>query len=165
MSAVPAQPEVRVSTIELFFDLVFVYTVTQLTHLIDHAHGPDDFVHAFVVLVLIWWIYAGYAWLTNGVGAARQMRIVLIAAAAGFLVLSQAIPGSFGEHTLAFALSYLFVIGLHLGAFAWQGAGLGAALARLAPFNLGAAGLVLAAAFAPQAWKLALFGAAALIYL
>jgi len=165
MAAVPAQPEVRVSTIELFFDLVFVYTVTQLTHLIDHAHGPDDFVHAFVVLVLIWWIYAGYAWLTNGVGAARQMRIVLIAAAAGFLVLSQAIPGSFGEHTLAFALSYLFVIGLHLGAFAWQGAGLGAALARLAPFNLGAAGLVLAAAFAPQAWKLALFGAAALIYL
>ena len=170
MAAVPVVPEVRVSTIELFFDLVFVYTVTQLTHLIDHAHGTAEFLHAFVVLVLIWWIYAGYAWLTNGmgtagVGTARKMRLVLIAGAAGFLVLSQAIPGSFGEHTLAFALSYLFVIALHLGAFAWQGAGIGTALARLAPFNLGAAGLVLAAAFAPAAWKLGLFAAAALIYL
>ena len=158
-------PEARVSTIELFFDLVFVYTVTQLTHLIDHAHGAADFVHAFLVLVLIWWIYAGYAWLTNGVGTARRMRLVLIAAASGFLVMSEAIPESFGGLTLAFALSYLFVIVLHLGAFAWQVAGLGPALARLAPFNLGAAGLVLAAAFAPEAWKLALFGAAALIYL
>ncbi|OAI53805.1 hypothetical protein AYO46_00170 [Betaproteobacteria bacterium SCGC AG-212-J23] len=166
MAATPQEPQAHVSTIELFFDLVFVYTVTQLTHLVDHAHGASDFVHAFVVLVLIWWIYAGYAWLTNGVGAARKMRLVLIAAATGFLVMSQAIPGSFGEHTRAFAFSYLFVIALHLGAFAWQGgAGLGRAIARLAPFNLGAAGLVLAAAFAPEAWKLALFGAAALIYL
>ena len=62
-----AQAEVRVSTIELFFDLVFVYTITQLAHLIDHAHGVTDFLRALTVLVLIWWIYAGYAWLTNGV--------------------------------------------------------------------------------------------------
>ena len=163
------EPEVRVSTIELFFDLVFVYTVTQLTHLIDHAHGPGDFVHAFVVLVLIWWMYSGYAWLTNGmnvaVGAGRQMRIVLIAAAAAFLVMSQAIPESFGERTLAFALCYAFVVVWHLAAFAWHaGPGLGPALARLAPFNLGAAGLVLAAAFVPEAWKFWCFAAAALIF-
>jgi low temperature requirement protein LtrA len=157
---------VRVSSIELFFDLVFVYTVTQLTHLLDHAHGAGDFLRALVVLVLIWWIYAGYAWLTNGVGAARRMRIVLIAAAAGFLVMSQAIPGSFGANTLAFGLAYLFVVALHLGAFALHGgAGVGKAIARLAPFNLGAAALVVLAAFAGDAWKLALFAAAAGLYI
>lgn len=72
----PAAARGRVSTIELFFDLVFVFTVTQLTHLIDHAHGLDDFVRALVVLVLI-------------------------GGAAGFLVLSQTIPTSFGEGTLS----------------------------------------------------------------
>jgi len=170
MATAPQEPQARVATIELFFDLVFVYTVTQLTHFIGHAHGAGEVVRGFIVLVLIWWIYAGYAWLTNGMtagsGAARRMRLFLIAAATGFLVMSQAIPGSFEEHTLAFALSYLFVIALHLAAFAWQGGpGIGKAIARLAPFNLGAAGLVLAAAFAPESWKLGLFAAAALIYL
>jgi len=155
----------RVSTIELFFDLVFVFTVTQLTHLIDHAHGPDDFVRALVVLVLIWWMYAGYAWLTNGTGTSRPMRLVLIAGAAGFLVMSQVIPTSFGEDTLAFGLAYLFVVLLHLGAFATQGGpGLGRAILALAPFNLGAAALVVLAAFLPLQWRLALFAAAAALF-
>jgi low temperature requirement protein LtrA len=161
----PASPP-RVSTIELFFDLVFVFTVTQLTHLIDHANGPDDFVRALVVLVLIWWMYAGYAWLTNGVAASRPMRLVLIAGAAGFFVLSQAIPKSFGEDTLAFGLAYFFVVALHLGAFAWQGgAGAGAALLKLAPFNVGAALLVLLAGLVPVQWRLALFAAAAALFI
>jgi low temperature requirement protein LtrA len=161
-----AQAEVRVSTIELFFDLVFVFTITQLTHLIDHAHGAVDFVRALVVLVLVWWIYAGYAWLTNGVGAARRMRLVLIAGAAGFLVISQAIPGSFGADTLAFGLAYLFVVALHLGAFALQaGPGLGRAILGIAPFNLGAAALVIAAAFVDERWKLALFAIAAGLFI
>ena len=156
---------VRVSTIELFFDLVFVFTVTQLTHLVEHANGPDDFVRALVVLVLIWWMYAGYAWLTNGAGASRPMRLVLIAGAAGFLVISQAIPKSFSEDTLAFGLAYLFVVALHLGAFALQGGpGSGRAIVRLAPFNVGAALLVVLAAFLPVQWRLALFAAAAALF-
>ena len=155
----------RVSTIELFFDLVFVFTVTQLTHLIDHAQRVDDFIRALVVLVLIWWMYAGYAWLTNGVGISRGMRLALIAAAAGFLVISQAIPGSFGEETLTFGAAYLFVVLLHLGAFILKGGpGIGRAVLALAPFNLGACALVLFAAFVPIQWRLALFAAAAALF-
>ena len=166
MTHAPAAAEVRVSTIELFFDLVFVFTVTQLTHLIEHAHGPDDFVRALVVLVLIWWMYAGYAWLTNGVRAARVMRVVLIAGAAGFLVISQAIPKSFGEDTLAFGLAYCFVVALHLSAFALQGGpGIGRALLKLAPFNVGAALLVTLAAFLPGQWRIAPFAAAAALFI
>lgn len=162
----PAAAWSRVSTIELFFDLVFVFTVTQLTHLIDHANGPDDFVRALVVLVLIWWMYGGYAWLTNGVGASRAMRLVLIAGAGGFLVISQAIPRSFGEDTLAFGLAYMFVVALHLGAFALQGGpGIGRAVLKLAPFNVGAALLVVLAGFLPAPWRLALFAAAAALFI
>ena len=154
--------EIRVSTIELFFDLVFVFTVTQLTHLIDHAHGAQDYARALVVLVLVLWMYGGYAWLTNGVGAARRMRPVLIAGAAGFLVISQAIPGSFGEDTLSFGLAYLFIVVLHLGAFATQGGpGMARAILGIAPFNLGASLLVIASAFAAEEWRLAFFVSAA----
>ncbi|MFL6712636.1 MAG: low temperature requirement protein A [Sulfurifustis sp.] len=158
-------PASRVSTIELFFDLVFVFTVTQITHLVDHAHGAADFLRALLVLVLIWWMYAGYAWLTNGVGAGRRMRLVLIAGAAGFLVISQAIPGSFTADTLTFGLAYLYIVLLHLAAFASQGGKhLARAILRVAPYNAGAAVLVIAAAFLDPAWKLVLFAAAASLF-
>ena len=65
----PAADErtVRVSTLELFFDLVFVFTLTQLTGLL--ADDPTWAGLAKVVLLLsvIWWIYDGYVWLTNTV--------------------------------------------------------------------------------------------------
>ena len=58
-----------VSSIELFFDLVFVFVITQITQLVEHAHGAMDFLRALLVLVPIWWMYGGYAWLTNNVRA------------------------------------------------------------------------------------------------
>jgi len=89
-----------------------------------------DFLRALLVLVPIWWMYAGYAWLTNTVRVTWQMRLVLIAAMAGFLVMAMAIPHVFGAGALTFGLSYLFVVVLHLGAFALKGEG-GAARAIL----------------------------------
>src|SRR5229473_1699469 len=112
-----------VSSIELFFDLVFVFVITQVTQLVEHAHGAMDFLRALLVLVPIWWMYAGYAWLTNNVRVTWQMRLVLIAAMAGFLVMAMAIPEVFGAGALTFGLSYLFVVVLHLGAFALKGQG------------------------------------------
>src|SRR5438093_1459007 len=81
-----------VSSIELFFDLVFVFVITQVTQLVEHAHAAMDFLRALLVLVPIWWMYAGYAWLTNYVRVTWQMRLVLIAAMAGVLVMVMAIP-------------------------------------------------------------------------
>ena len=95
-----------VSSIELFFDLVFVFVITQITQLVEHAHGAMDFLRALLVLVPIWWMYAGYAWLTNNVRVTWQMRLVLIAAMAGFLVMAMAIPEVFGAGALTFGLSY-----------------------------------------------------------
>ena len=94
-----------VSSIELFFDLVFVFVITQITQLVERAHSPMDFLRALLVLVPIWWMYAGYVWLTNNAGATTQMRLVLIAAMAGFLTMTLAIPEVFGFGVVAFNLA------------------------------------------------------------
>ena len=147
-----------VSSIELFFDLVFVFVITQVTQLVEHAHGAMDFLRALLVLVPIWWMYAGYAWLTNNVRMTWQMRLVLIAAMAGFLVMAMAIPEVFGAGALTFGLSYLFVVVLHLGAFALKGQGAAAkAIFGVAPFNLGASALLIGAAFVDARWVWLLF--------
>ena len=56
----------RVSTLELFFDLVFVFTITQLTSLIaSDGVTPAGALRALLVFGVLWWIYGGYVWLTN----------------------------------------------------------------------------------------------------
>jgi low temperature requirement protein LtrA len=130
-----------VSSIELFFDLVFVFVITQVTQLVEHAHGTMDFLRALLVLVPIWWTYGGYVWLTNNVRVTWQMRLVLFAAMAGFLVMAMAIPEVFGAGALTFGLSYLFVVVLHLGALKGEGAA-AKAIFGIAPFNLAASALL-----------------------
>src|SRR5258705_821692 len=155
-----------VSSIELFFDLVFVFVITQVTQLVEHAHGAMDFLRALLVLVPIWWMYAGYAWLTNNVRVTWQMRLVLIAAMAGLLVMALAIPEVFGAGALTFGLSYLFVVVLHLGAFALKGQGAAkVAIFGVAPFNVGASALLIGAAFVDARWVWILFLAASALFI
>src|SRR5258706_7002902 len=92
----------RVSNVELFFELVFVFAITQLTLLVDDAHEPLDFLRTLLVLILIWWMYAGYVWLTNVTGVDARMRLVLVAGMGGFLVLGAAVPQVYGADGLAF---------------------------------------------------------------
>src|SRR5947199_8869413 len=107
--ATEQQEEMRVSTIESFFDLVFVFTISQLTYLVAGAHGPLDYLLVLLVLMLIWWMYDAYAWLISGAGTPRPMRLVLIAAMAGFFVMAIALPSIVDTSVLAFGLAYLFV--------------------------------------------------------
>src|SRR6516165_3129347 len=84
----------RVSTLELFFDLVFVFTITQLTSLL-----AADVTVAAAGRVL-WWMYGGYAWLTNTRTPARTPeRLLLLVGMAGFLVVGLAVPHAFGTST------------------------------------------------------------------
>src|SRR5438034_11361510 len=108
MSTPSHEKPAGVSSIELFFDLVFVFVITQVMQLVEHAHGAMDFLRALLVLVPIWWMYAGYAWLTNNVRVTWHMRLVLIAAMEGFLVMAMALPVVLGAGALTFGLSYLF---------------------------------------------------------
>lgn len=156
----------RAQTIELFFDLVFVFTITQITHLVEHAHGAIDLLHAFAVLMLVWWMYGGYIWLTNHAHTPKSMRLVLIAAMAGFLVMALSIPESDGAGRLVFGLAYLFIVVLHFLAFVWQGGAPAArAMLRIVPFNLLAALMVIAAGLIEAEWSWVLLLAPAGLYL
>jgi low temperature requirement protein LtrA len=113
-SAHDEPPVERVSTLELFFDLVFVFTVTQLTLVLTEEQSWSALGQVVLMLGLIWWMYAGYAWLTNAVstrGAAR--RTLLLGGMAGYLVIALAIPDAFASAGLAFGLGYAVVVVVH----------------------------------------------------
>jgi low temperature requirement protein LtrA len=137
----------RVSTLELFFDLVFVFTITQLTAVLSDDPTPRGLLRVVLMLGVIYYMYGGYAWLTNAVAADRAARrLLLLGGMAGYLVLALAIPRAFSEGDAAFGVAYLVVVAIHAGLFTRAGpTHTVRAVFRLAPFNLGSALLVLAA--------------------
>ena len=68
----------RVTTLELFFDLVFVFTITQLTAVLYHAPTWRSLAQVVLMLGVIWWMYGGYAWMTNAVSAETSARRLLL---------------------------------------------------------------------------------------
>ena len=154
-------PTPRVSTLELFFDLVFVFTVTQVTHLVTDAHGVTDLLRAFLVLTVTWWMYDGYAWLTNNVGTeGTSARLLILLGMAGFLVMALATPHVAQGDGVAFGLAYLVVVLVHAGLFMHAPNSSARAITRVAPFNVGCALLVVGSGLAPARWNLALWIAA-----
>jgi low temperature requirement protein LtrA len=137
----------RVSTLELFFDLVFVFTITQLTAVLSDDPTARGLLRVVLMLGVIFWMYGGYAWMTNAVAPDRvARRLLLLGGMAGFLVLALAIPRAFSEGDLAFGVAYLVVVGIHTGLYTRVSvAHTIRALVRLTPFNLASALLVLAA--------------------
>jgi low temperature requirement protein LtrA len=139
------QPK-RVTTLELFFDLVFVFTLTQLTTVLFEAPDGRGLLRVVVMLALIWWMYAGYAWMTNAVNTeATARRLVLLAAMGAYFVLALSIPSAFAGTGLAFGIAYLLVVVLHSALFTQSTVTSAVrAMLTLAPLNLFAALLVLA---------------------
>jgi low temperature requirement protein LtrA len=137
----------RVSTLELFFDLVFVFTITQLTGVLSDDPTARGLLRVMLMLGVIYYMYGGYAWLTNAVAADRAARrLLLLGGMAGFLVLALAIPRAFTEGDVAFGVAYLVIASIHAGLFTRAGTTHTLrAVIRLAPFNFVSALLVLAA--------------------
>jgi low temperature requirement protein LtrA len=136
----------RVSTLELFFDLVFVFTITQLTAVLVAGGDAAAIAQVLVMLAVIWWMYDGYAWLTNAIATDHlRHRLLLIGGMGAFLVIAIAIPEAYAGKGLAFGVGYLAVVALHAGMYL-RGTSLSEvqAILRLVPFNVGAAALVLA---------------------
>lgn len=134
----------QVSTLELFFDLVFVFTLTQLTHLLTEKLNPLGIVQVLLIFGVSWWMYGGYAWLTNHLPLTRPVhRLLLLLAMGAFLIQALAIPHAFGEAGLEFGLAYLAVVLVHASLF-WQAT---RAITYIAVFNIISALLVIAAGF------------------
>jgi low temperature requirement protein LtrA len=136
----------RVTTLELFFDLVFVFTITQLTAVLYHGESVRALLQVVLMLGVIWWMYGGYAWLTNAVPAhTTNRRLLLLGGMGGYFVLALAIPRAFSSSGLAFGLAYLVVVAVHTTLFTRAAsATVVTAILRLAPFNLASAVVVVA---------------------
>jgi low temperature requirement protein LtrA len=155
----------RVTTLELFFDLVFVFTITQLTAVLYHDPSWRSLLQVVLMLVVIWWMYAGYAWMTNAVSAhTTNRRLLLLGGMAGYFVLALAIPDAFAGTGLAFGLAYLVVVGVHTTLFMRAtSASVTSAILRLAPFNVVSALVVVAGGALGGTLQYALWAAAGLL--
>jgi low temperature requirement protein LtrA len=97
----------KVGTIELFFDLVFVFAVTQLSHSLLADLTPMGVVRVGLLLFAVWWVWISTSWVTNWLDPERiPVRIALFALMLAGLGVSIAIPKAFDSRGLLFALSF-----------------------------------------------------------
>jgi low temperature requirement protein LtrA len=157
--------EQRVTPLELFFDLVFVFGFTQVTTVLSDDPTWGGLGHGLLILAALWWAWAAFAWLTNTVdpGEDAVWGAMLVAMAAIF-VAALAVPEAFDRHGVVFGVAFLIVTVMHLTLYALAGRDdrdLLAAILRIAPAALAGAALILAAGFIdgelrPMLWLAAL---------
>ena len=136
------EPQLRVTTLELFFDLVFAFTLTQLTALLATRFSAAGAAQVLLIFGLLWWMYEGYAWLTNARPPVHTAeRLLLLVGMAGFLIIGLAIPHGFGGSAVALGLGYLAVVVVH-GFLYFR---VNSNIVRVVPFNLASAVLVIVA--------------------
>ncbi|HEY3191712.1 MAG TPA: low temperature requirement protein A [Solirubrobacterales bacterium] len=153
--------ELRVSSIELFFDLVFVFTITQLTAVLARHPNGESLGQILLMLTAIWWMYAGFAWLTNAVPPDRTaLRLPLMAGMAAFFAISLTIPTAFDGDGVVFACAYLAVIGIHMVLYMQSASWSVAGVWSFSRMNLVAAALILAATIVGGTWEYVLWGLA-----
>lgn len=100
----------KVTNIELFFDLVFVYAVTQLSHTLLHGLNMIGALQVLLLFLAVWWVWVFTGWVTNWLDPERPLvRLLLLALMLAGLLLSIALPGAFGARGLLFAGAYVFM--------------------------------------------------------
>ena len=150
------------TSLELFFDLVFVFTITQLTTVLAREPNWTSLLQLTLIFGNVWWMYGGYAWLTNAVPPRELgIRLLLLVGMGGFLVIALAIPTAFGAGGIAFGVGYVTVTLVHTGIFLRTShQSVIEAVKRLGPFNLVTAAMLLVAGFTGGGARWALFALA-----
>jgi low temperature requirement protein LtrA len=111
--------EKRVAPLELFFDLVFVFALTQITYLMSENPTWEGLGQGLLVLIALWWAWGAYAWLTNYIDTEQDTeRLLMLGAMAAMLVAALATPHVFGDNALIFGVAYAAVRWLHIFIFA-----------------------------------------------
>ena len=142
-----AEEERRTSYLELFFDLVFVFAITQVTVLLLSNTSAAGFARSALVLALVWWAWSGFTWMTNAIDIESQVtKLLFLAGMAGAFFMALAVPHAYTDQGVWFGCAYLFIGVLNISLYGW---GLKdrpaefAALKRLVPFFLLSPALVL----------------------
>ena len=100
--------EQRATWLELFFDLVFVFAVTQLSHYVVAHYTWLGALEALLLLLVVWWAWIYTTWMANWFDPdSVPVRLVLIVVMLLGLLMSAAIPTAFGDNGLLFACSYV----------------------------------------------------------
>jgi low temperature requirement protein LtrA len=153
--------EHQVTPLELFFDLVFVFAITQVTTLLANNPTWGGVLRGMLVLVALWWAWTGYAWLTSTMDVDEGgVRLAMLASMAAMLVAALAVPGAFGNDAVLFGFAYLLVRLLHLVLYVIVGRddpGLVGAVLRFAPTAICGASLLLVAGFLDGDERIALW--------
>jgi len=146
-----ADVEHRVTPLELFFDLAFVFGFTQVTTLLVDDPSWGGIFRGMLVLAALWWAWTGFAWFTSTLDVDEGgVRLAMLAAMAAVFAAALAVPGAFGDDALLFGFAYLFVRVLHIVLYAIvskDDPDLRGALLRLAPSELLGALLLVVAGF------------------
>jgi low temperature requirement protein LtrA len=151
----PLAEQHSVTPLELFFDLVFVFALTQVTTLLADDLTWAGLVRGLAVLAVIWWAWVGFSWLTNTIRIDDDVasRLVMLATMGAMLVVGLVTPGAFGEYSIIFGVAYLVVRLLHITLYAVttrSDPDVFRAVMRLVPGMVTAPLLILAAGFVPE---------------
>jgi low temperature requirement protein LtrA len=143
--------EHQVTPLELFFDLVFVFAMTQVTSLLADDPTWGGVLRGMLVLAALWWAWAAYAWLTSAMDIDEGgVRLVMLASMGAMLVVALAVPGAFGDDAVLFGAAYLLVRLFHLALsaiVARDDPDRRGALLRYAPTAISGASLLVLAGF------------------
>jgi len=159
--------ERRVTPLELFFDLVFVFALTQVTSLMAQEPTWLGLLRGMAVLTVLWWAWVAYVWIGTTTDAEDGVaRFVLLVAMAAMFVTALAAPEAFGKYGVLFGISYFVVRLLHVVMFRVVGRSMpevGAAVARLAPGLLAGSALIVVAGFLEPGWPRGVLWALAVV--
>jgi low temperature requirement protein LtrA len=112
------ESEQGVTALELFFDLVFVFAITQVTRFLYEDPTWLGLVKAIAILMALWFAWTGYAWLGNTAGTDEgSIRAVLLVVMGPLLIASLAVPNAFGKDALAFGIAFFVVRAMHIAAY------------------------------------------------
>jgi low temperature requirement protein LtrA len=165
----PVEVEQQVTPLELFFDLVFVFAITQVTGFVSADATWTRLIEGLAILAVLWFAWEAYVWLANSAASDEgAVRVVLLFAMGALLILSLAVPRAFGDDGLVFGVAYFVVRAAHICAYLIVARGdeqLRGVVLRLATTVLpGAALLVVAGALDGTAQALCWVGALAIDY-
>jgi low temperature requirement protein LtrA len=153
--------EHRVTPLELFFDLAFVFAFTQVTTLVVEDPTWDGLFRGMLVLAAVWWAWTGYAWFTSTLDVDEGgVRLAMLASMGAMLVVALAVPGAFGDDAVLFGVAYFLVRAIHLVLYAIvsrDDPDLRNALLRIVPTELLGASMLVVAGFLEGDARIALW--------
>lgn len=164
-SVTPAGAERRTTPVELFWDLAFVFAITQVTHFLLFHLTWGGFLRGMILLALVWWAWSAFVWAANAQAEdSATMQLALLASLVLIFLAGIAVPDAFGDEAILFALTYSGVRLIHLALYvdasrrgnaSWEAiAGFG--LATLAALGLLVVGSFFDLAGQTVLWALAL---------